>query len=137
MKLIAESKHFKEVIKEFNIYEDTAFFTRSHIPEGCFLSVEQYNENILACVYRLHPFNTQVTAARHEQIAYSNLRGDSAPTVRFAIDGWTPKKLAEMQVKTTERAAKYAELTRKYQEATKVYNAALEAQRLEILGGPQ
>ena len=134
MKLITESKHFKEVIKQYDIYENTAFFTRSQIPEGCFLSVEQYNEHILACVYRLHPFNAQVTTARHEQIAYSNLRGDSAPTVRFAIDGWTPEKLAEMQVKTAERAAKYAELTRKYQDAAKAYNAALEAQRREITG---
>lgn len=134
MNLITESKHFKEIIKQYDIYEDTAYFTRDQIPEGCMLSVEPYNEHILACVYRLHPFNAQVVTARHAQISYSNLRGDSAPTVKFAVDGWTPEKLAEMQGKMAERAAKYAELTRKYREATTAYNTALEAQRREITG---
>jgi hypothetical protein len=134
MKLEQTTKGFKEVIKAFDCYESEVMFDQDSIPKGCVLSVKACDDHLQVCVYRFHPFNEKVVAARRDQVAYSNLRGDSFPTVKFYIKDWTPEKLAEMQAKVAQRVVKYNDLTVKYVEATKAYNAALEAQRREITG---
>jgi hypothetical protein len=135
MKLITEAKGFKEVIKEYDNYDREAVFTRDAIPEGCALRATPREEYMSVEVYRYHPFNAEVTAARAAMVAAHNARSDSYPTVKFVIDGWTPVKLAEMQGKVAERVTAYKAATVRIEATIRTYNAALEAQRLEILGG--
>jgi hypothetical protein len=129
MKLTNDHEKFTEIVREYDAY-GTLHLKRDGIPVGCNMSISWRggeDEQLRVTVFRTYPFNETVKSARKDMIAHSNMCSGSAPTVRFAIEGWTPEKLADMQTKTAERAAKYAELTRKYHEATKVYNAALEA----------
>lgn len=135
MKLELTNRGFKEIINAFKTYDGEILFDRESIPEGCKLSVVVCDDHMAVCVYRFHPYNEKVLAARADQVTYSNLRSDVNPTVKFYVADWTPEKLAQTQVRMAERVAEYNKLTAKYKEVTEIHLAALKAQRLEILGG--
>mgnify|MGYP000986594028 CR=1 FL=1 len=138
MQLEKTNKGFRHIIKVSKQYVKELIITPDTVPSGCLLLVNAYNETdeyesqFKLTIYKDYPFNENVKALFKTLQGLSEVCSTANYANKFAIDSWTPEKLAEMQAKVKERQTRYNELCTEYRLAREAYNEALELQKKEI-----
>jgi hypothetical protein len=131
MQLIQKSNCFREIVQQWTIHDQSATINPSSIPAGTMLSIEQVGEDGLICtIYREHPFNVEVLAARKIRIMLSDSM--EYPTLKYNVTDWDVAKFKAMQEKAQTRLEKYIQASIKYKSANEAYTRALAKQRTQI-----